>query len=314
MGGQNLLEITLMLTNTYRGGQYILGLNHPQDCPLKDPRTLWQLMMWLGRQSLPTILRRLGLKPPTHAIEDEKFAKEKGERTHIPMLVQGVLIWWIDYVDHSDNWTLGSSFQHFEAELAPAKDWNLAEVCVDGWLTAKIALQRGFPGILIGECHLHAMKTLDRASATYRKAHAKVSEQRTQELRVAYKHVLDAPTRRHYGQRLRWLDATFKTDPILQPRYQPLKERATAFTAWTRDDQLAVMTTLPDQQCKFLNRKLFSMQTIRTPAGGKATVTAWAIACNFWRFLETGPRMPASHPWSWQEVICSPFPGCRWSI
>jgi hypothetical protein len=283
---QNLLEIILILINTYRGGRYILGLNHSSDCPIKDPRTLWHLVMWLGHQSLPAILRRLGLKPPTHAIEDEKFAKENGERTYIPMLVQGMLIWWIDYVDHSDNCTLGRSFQHFKAELDPPEDWKLIGVCVDGWLPAKIALQREFPGILIGECHLHALKSLDRALATYRKAHSEISEQRSQELRAAYEHVLDAPTRRHYGQRLRWLDATFKTDPILKPRYQALKERAAAFTAWTKDGRLAVMTTLLDQQCKFLKRKLFSMQTIRTPRGGKATVTAWAIARNFWRFLE----------------------------
>ena len=41
---------------------------------------------------------------------------------------------------------------------------------------------------------------------------------------------------------------------------------------------------------KFLNRKLENMQTFHTKASGLATVNAWAITRNCWRFLKGAKR------------------------
>jgi hypothetical protein len=78
--------------------------------------------------------------------------------------------------------------------------------------------------------------------------------------------------------------------PALASRKQSLLEKQTLFQAWTTDDQLAVVTTALDQCMKFLNRKLENMQTFHSQESGLATVNAWAITRNCWRFLKGAKR------------------------
>ena len=54
--------------------------------------------------------------------------------------------------------------------------------------------------------------------------------------------------------------------------------------------RLAVVSTALDQCMKFLKRKFQSMQTFHSYHSGLATVNAWAITRNCWRFLKGAIR------------------------
>ena len=62
------------------------------------PTALWGLMQWLGQLSPAQLNLALGVEPPTHVIEDEKQAKECGEKAYVPIVYapKEALIWWID--------------------------------------------------------------------------------------------------------------------------------------------------------------------------------------------------------------------------
>jgi hypothetical protein len=96
--------------------------------------------------------------------------------------------------------------------------------------------------------------------------------------------------------------------PALASRKQSLLEKQTLFQAWTTDDQLAVVTTALDQCMKFLNRKLENMQTFHSQESGLATVNAWAITRNCWRFLKWAKRAGLSP----LELAGADFLGIPW--
>ena len=101
--------------------------------------------------------------------------------------------------------------------------------------------------------------------------------------------MLQAPTPEAYQQALDELPQVFDQQPLAS-RKQALIEKQTLFQAWTTDDNLALVTTALDQCMKFLNRKYENMQTFHSQLSGLATVNAWAITRNCWRFLKGAKR------------------------
>jgi len=101
--------------------------------------------------------------------------------------------------------------------------------------------------------------------------------------------VLQAATPEAYEQALDELPDAFQ-HPTLASRKQSLTEKQALFQAWITDARLAVVSTALDQCMKFLKRKFQNMQTFRTAESGLATVNAWAITRNCWRFLKGALR------------------------
>ena len=108
-------------------------------------------------------------------------------------------------------------------------------------------------------------------------------------IREAFIQVLTAPTPEAYQKALNELPEAFE-HPTLVSRKQSLREKQELFQAWIKDSRLVVVTTALDQRMKFLNRKFESMQTFRGSESGLATVNAWAITRNCWRFLKGAIR------------------------
>ena len=103
------------------------------------------------------------------------------------------------------------------------------------------------------------------------------------------------------------LPEAFDQEPLAS-RKQSLLEKQTLFQAWTTDQRLAVVTTALDQCLKFLNRKLDNMQTFHSKSSGLATVNAWAITRNCWRFLKGAKRAGLSP----LELAGADFLGIPW--
>ena len=276
-----------------------------------SPMALWGLVQWLGQLSPAQLNLALGVEPPTHVIEDEKHAKECGEKAYVPIIYapKEALIWWVDYVDSVSEATLRDSLERFKAisqRLA-----HLTGATVDGWDPAQKALQAAFPGITLVECHLHALLKLGQHLATFKRQRKKagqpVSEQDAAQIRTAFVRVLQAPTPEAYQKALDELPDAFEHEPLAS-RKDSLIAKQALFQAWTSDARLAVVTTALDQCMKFLNRKLDNMQTLHGSRSGLATVNAWAITRNCWRFLKGAKRAGLSP----LELAGADFLGIPW--
>jgi len=276
-----------------------------------SPTALWGLVQWLGQLSPAQLNLALGVEPPTHIIEDEKHMKECGEKAYVPIVYapKEALIWWIDYIDSVSEQALRDSLERFKA--ISGRLANVTGATVDGWDPAQQALQGAFPGITLAECHLHAMLKLGQHLATFKRQRKPtgqpLSEQEETQIRNAFIRVLQAPTPEAYQQALDALPDVFNAGPLAS-RKDSLIAKQALFQAWTTDDKLALVSTALDQCMKFLNRKQDNMQTLHGPESGLATMNAWAITRNCWRFLKGAKRAGLSP----LELAGSDFLGIPW--
>ena len=258
-----------------------------------QPLALWRLVQWLGQLSPAQLNLALGVEPPQIIIADEKHASECDQKSYIPMLYapKEALIWWVDYLHSVSEAELTASLERFKAisnRLA-----GIIGATVDGWEATQNALQTAFEGITLVECHFHALLKLGQHLATYKRQRKQAgqpfAETEEIDIRAAFWRVLTATTPEQYQQALDQLPAIFDLEPLAS-RKQSLIDKQALFLAWTTDQRLAVVTTALDQCMKFLDRKLENMQTFHSSQSGLATVNAWAITRNCWRFLKGAKR------------------------
>jgi len=276
-----------------------------------SPMALWRLVQWFGQLSPAQLNLALGVEPPSHVIEDEKHLRQSGEKAYVPMIYapKEALIWWIDYIDSVSEAALTASLERFKA--ISERLGHITGATVDGWDPAQNALRKAFPGLTLAECHLHAMIKLADHLATYKrqrqKAEQPVSETEETLIRDAFWRVLQAATPQEYQKALDELPQAFDSDPLAS-RKQSLMAKQTLFQAWITDGKLALVTTALDQCMKFLNRKQDNMQTMRTDHSGLATMNAWAITRNCWRFLKGALRAGLAP----LELAGADFQGIPW--
>jgi hypothetical protein len=320
---EKLMTLLFITEDSYRmaGVSQALGMDTQQvgtwaaletaGCDAISPMALWGLVQWLGQLSPAQLNLALGVEPPTHIIEDEKHVTECGEKAYVPIVYapKEALIWWIDYVQSVSEDALRASLERFKA--ISERLTHILGATVDGWDPAQNALQGAFPGLTLAECHLHAMLKFAEHLATFKRQHKKagrpISEQDEATIRDAFLRVLQAPTPAAYQKALDELPAAFNQAPLTS-RKDSLIAKQALFQAWTTDDQLAVVTTALDQCMKFLNRKQDNMQTFHSPESGLATMNAWAITRNCWRFLR-GAKRAGSSP---LELARADFLGIPW--
>jgi hypothetical protein len=276
-----------------------------------SPLALWGLVQWVGQLSPAQLNLALSVEPPTHVIEDEKHMKECGEKVYVPIVYapKEALIWWIDYIDSVSEEALRDSLERFKT--ISERLVHITGATVDGWDPAQKALQRAFPGITLAECHLHAMLKLGQHLATFKRqrktAGQPLSEQEEAQIRNAFIRVLQAPTSEAYQEALDELPGVFNAEPLAS-RKDSLIAKQALFQAWTTDDKLALVSTALDQCMKFLNRKQDNMQTLHGSKSGLATMNAWAITRNCWRFLKGAKRAGLSP----LELAGADFLGIPW--
>ena len=276
-----------------------------------QPLALWRLVQWLGQLSPAQLNLALGVEPPQVIIEDEKHATECGQKSYIPVLYapKEALIWWVDYLHSVSEVELTASLERFKAISDRLVD--ITGATVDGWEAAQNALQATFEGITLVECHFHALLKLGQHLATYKRQRKQAGQPlaETEEIaiRAAFWRVLQATTPKQYQQALEQLPEAFDQPPLAS-RKQSLTEKQALFHAWTSDDRLAVVTTALDQCMKFFDRKLENMQTFHSKPSGLATVNAWAITRNCWRFLKGAKRAGLSP----LELAGADFLGIPW--
>ena len=276
-----------------------------------QPMALWRLVQWLGQLSPAQLNLALGVEPPQIIIEDEKHATECGQKSYIPVIYapKEALIWWVDYLHGVSEADLTASLERFKA--LSDRLVGITGATVDGWEAAQKALRTAFTGITLVECHFHALLKLGQHLTTYKRQRQQaghpLSGAEETNIRAAFCRVLNAATPEQYQQALEQLPETFDQKPLAS-RKQSLIQKQALFQAWTSDQRLAVVTTALDQCLKFLNRKLENMQTFHSQQSALATINAWAITRNCWRFLKGAKRAGLSP----LELAGANFLGIPW--
>jgi hypothetical protein len=291
---QQMIEASLIFDTSYRHTRLLFNASQPQ-ASIKDPRTIWSKVQWLG-SALPVtqLLLLLELSPPSHILEDEKFASENGTKTYIPAIVQGEysLIWWIDYVPNVDAQTLKDSFGKYLHQVEPLNALPKAST-QDGWKAALSALSQLCKGIVLQQCHRHLQEKFSRLLATFRKTQHQLTQEEEKTYKDAHWNLLKAPDKRSFSQRLRRLKERL-SDPFFHALWDRLKDKRDSILAYLKDSAIATVTTLQDQLFRFLDRKLFMMGAFREETAAYNTVNAWAIARNCWRFMKGAKRQGCS--------------------
>src|SRR5262245_17011969 len=218
-------------------------------------------------------------------------------------------IWWIDDIQGVSEAELRASLQRFKALSDRLTD--LIGATVDAWDPTQQALRGAFPAISLEECHLHALRKLGQHLARFKRqrkqAAQPVSDTEEAASRSAFLGLLQAPSAEAYQQALDDLAAVFDIEPLLW-RKQALSAKQALLQAWTTDGTLAVVSTPLDQCIKFLNRKQDKMQTMHSAPSGLATMNAWAISRNCWRFLKGAKRAGAAA----LDLAAADFLGMAW--
>lgn len=315
---QDLLEYNLIMAISYRFQARILANNNPE-LANTNPMALWRLMSWLG-SAIPvtTLLLKLGLKPPTAFIEDEKFVKEAGHQTYIAAIIKEDVIWWTAYLQATDEPTLTAAFQIFKAQVQhffPRYEPRVA--LTDGHAPAQAGLRNTFPSVSIQECLGHIQRRVNTDLATYRRKHPEATAEFLESTSTRIWEALTTSTTvSAFSQRLRRVRETLNGDPLMTGRINKVMAKRDRLTEHLRRRDAPTTSVDIDQMFKWLDRKYLQMQSLMSEAGGRAFANAWAIARNFWRFMKGAKRAGKSpveivgvelsgHPWLEVVNLCA---------
>jgi len=288
---QNLLEATLSHEMSYRGAlrqqQQFTSTGQTRPNRLRDARTIWLWVNWLGQWSIPQVLLACGLLPPHYAVEDEKFLSQNGQKSYAVGLVDHRydLLWWLDYVFATDEISLKGSLATLQTQLQKADPkhyfWGITG---DDWPAAKNAFRAINPQTTLAQCLLHPMLKFEDEVARYAR-YFDTPVERVKELKTAFWQILIAPDQRSWENRLEELAEWPEfAHPILADRLKSLRTKKQGLCEHFNDPNLALTSSSIDRKFARLERKMSSMQKFRTDESGRATLNAWGIVHDFRRF------------------------------
>jgi hypothetical protein len=279
---QNNLENLLLHNNSLRSARAIYNQDQKQ-APIADEQTLCHMVRLIGEVPIAKLLIELGLAPPRHVVEDEKFLNQAGTRSYALGIVehQKLLIWWLDYLLASDEAAITASLAEFKSLLGGKLPEGFT---LDGWQATRLAIRALFPQARIQDCLLHARQALDRTLAAYQK-HERAGDAQVREMKKeATELILEAKNSTEFAAGFQRLTSDWHVQPDLKKRLARWQQKAEELTAWTVDALMAKTSSLLDVVLKQLERKTASMQTFRVVNGGRVWLNAWGLVRNFKRF------------------------------
>jgi hypothetical protein len=163
----------------------------------RDPMYWYRLECGLGRFSVVgTTVRQVDL--PAHLLADEHHQTLDGHKVYIATTVGSGCILGVEPAATAGTDDLKGAYAVFQQEARDiAPEYAPETVNTDGWKWTQAAWKALYPKVVILQCFLHAwLKIRDRGK------HLK--EQFTEVSRRVWE-AYHAPTRRSFGQHLRWL-------------------------------------------------------------------------------------------------------------
>lgn len=250
---------------------------------LKSRQTLLNWLRWAGTFHPATLLERCGAECSGYFQEDEGFEKEPGLRTYTVVMAdpKTQVIWHMDYVDHVDEKNLCASFKDFLQRI----NFNVKGITKDKWKPSTNALKSVFYKVWIGFCHLHYLKKLNKALASYQKE-TKCPWKEIKELYGKVKKILDTAT--HAGAlKIKFKNLNDKAfeHPLLKERIDDLRENAVQYTSHKKRSGITITTSIVDNFLKIVKRKLKQVESFRDKTFTQYLFKAMANIRNFVPFM-----------------------------
>jgi hypothetical protein len=237
-----------------------------------SPMALYRLVCAFGRHSLVTVLTRCGLPLPTYFLADEKHTRCLTDKVYLPTIVQGRVLWHLDYTTEASAAAFTQSYQEFQrAALQQEPTYRVRGILTDGFDSTVKSLRTLFPGAHLGNCLRHAINKLPAKlvaiASPVRKA-----------LRSQFHTLLYRARQRTslrvfaLGQRLRrFVDHVSATAGTANGKrvQRWFQEKKTGWYAVLEDTQMPATSTVLDQAHNAINRKLFMMKGFHHPKGSQ---------------------------------------------
>src|SRR5499426_1290632 len=237
-----------------------------------SPMALYRLVCAFGHHSLVTVLTRCGLSLPIYFVADEKHSRCLTAKVYLPTIVQGCVLWHLDYTTEASAAAFTQSYQEFQhAALQQEPIYRARGLLTDGFDSTIKSMHTLFPGARLGYCLRHAITKLPgkrtAIASPVRKA-----------LRSQFHTLLYRARQRKslrvfaLGQRLRHFadHVTQKAGTANGERVRRwFQEKKAGWYAVLADPQMPVTSTVLDQAHNAIERKLFAMKGFHHPKGSQ---------------------------------------------
>lgn len=265
------------------------------------PGSVWSLLQWLGNLLPVTwLLLRLGLMPPVHVLNDEKFAGLEGESIYLFLVSQGELVWYVEWLKQANEESFEPAIAklldgintepYWHKQLPPAPVYTPETATTDGWKPVQNAWKNRVPLIKLLECRWHGRKCINGTLKEYAQQHPELTPEDLQTLKQQFGHLFAAPSLAAYSQRLRRLEETYKHDPILSKRLSILNDKQFLFTDYLNFPNASAFLAPLDRSMRFLDEKLQTSGQFWAESKVNATLNAWALINNLHTFLPDAKR------------------------
>jgi hypothetical protein len=128
-----------------------------------SPMALYRLVCALGQQSLVTVLTRCGLPLPVYFLADEKHSHCLTDKTYLPTIVCGQVLWHLGYTTEASAAAFTASYGEFQRDASRQEPtYRVRGILTDGFDSTTSSLRTLFPGARLGTCLRHALLKLPK--------------------------------------------------------------------------------------------------------------------------------------------------------
>jgi hypothetical protein len=118
-----------------------------------SPMALYRMLCALGQQSLVTVLTRCGLPLPVYFLADEKHSHCLTDKTYLPTIVCGQVLWHLGYTTEASAAAFTASYGEFQRDASRQEPtYRVRGILTDGFDSTTSSLRTLFPGARLGTC------------------------------------------------------------------------------------------------------------------------------------------------------------------
>lgn len=257
----------------------------------RNPSYWYRLYQAIGRFSIVGTTIKAPEAIPLNLTSDEKHSKRKGNKIFIPTTVSCGCFLGVDIVPTAKTTDLVKGYGTFRQEAQNLKpDYQPETVNTDGWDQTQLSWQQLFPGVAIILCFLHSILDIQKRCRKDKVLWKKVTGRLW--------HIYKAPSKRHFGQRLRrvreWAKQNIKTSKTIFNRLIKLKDKSKQFQVAYDHPEGARTSNMVDRLMNYQDRLLFNMQRFHgSEEAARRYLRAMAL---IWNFHPYGRRTITSSP------------------
>ncbi len=226
----------------------------------------------IGRNNLVKMLTNCALKLPNYLIFDEKHCKCQSEKSYLPTITAGRVLWHLGYVDTLLETELTANYGMFkENAQAELPDYSPAGVLTDGFTSTQNSVRNNFIQTVIGICLFHASLLISRSLKKELGDNAEM-------LSKEFFNIIGKFNKKEWlpvfkvGQRIRRFKEKLikiggtKTNDIVEW----INRKKAGWMKVMQIEQMPNVTTLLDQAHNCIDRKLFNMKQFHHKNGRQA--------------------------------------------